>query len=140
MSGRVHAFNHLLGFSERLQGIGSRFVSIIPVINIPFGIDAVAVVHQFEFRRDTFIHKLPCTVFRTVEVLFYLHVIHKIQIDFLRKVHHYTTHEIRAVQHDVQMPRKAERLGVERYESQVHARLSGNGQRIHQIVFVERRA
>ena len=140
MSGRVHALNHLLGFSERLQGIGSRFVSIIPVINIPFGIDAVAVVHQFEFRRDTFIHKLPCTVFRTVEVLFYLHVIHKVQIDFLRKVHHYATHEIRTVQHDVQMPRKAERLGVERHESQVHARLSGNGQRIHQIVFVERRA
>ena len=132
-------FNHLFRFSESLQSLVIRFILIISVIHIPLGINTVTIVHQLELRSDTLIEQLPRTVLRAVKILFNLHVVHKVQIYFLRKVHDGTLYKIGTVQHDVQMSRKTERLGVERDKCQVNTRLSGNGKRIHQIIFVERR-
>ena len=100
--------NHFLRLPESGQGIRGRFVDVVPVVNIPFGIDAVTVVHQLELGSDMLVRKLACAVFTTGEILFQGHVVHKVQIDFLRKVHGGATHEISAVQRDVKMSRKAE--------------------------------
>ena len=137
MGGRIHTLNYFLWPTKRLQSIIIRFVNIIPVIDITLRINAIAVIHQFEFRSDTLIYELPCAVFRTIEILFNLHVVHKVQIDFLRKIHHHAAHEICAVQHDVQMSCKTKRFGIERHESQVYTRLPGNSQSVHKIILIE---
>ena len=94
-------FNHLFRFSESLQSLVIRFILIVSVIHIPLGINTVTIVHQLEFRSDTLIEQLPRTVLRAVKILFNLHVVHKVQIYFLRKVHDGTLYKIGTVQHDV---------------------------------------
>ena len=85
---------------ERVYGVQSlviRFILIVSVIHIPLGINTVTIVHQLEFRSDTLIEQLPRTVLRAVKILFNLHVVHKVQIDFLRKVHDGTPYKIGAL-------------------------------------------
>ena len=134
---RFGRLNHFFRLLKGRKGIRRRFIHIVPVIYISFGIDTVTVVHQLEFGGDMFVSQLARTVCPTGKVLFKRHIIHKIQIDFLWKVHGGTTYEISTVQSNVQVSRKTERFGIEGYERQVHTRLARYRKRVHQIIFIE---
>ena len=129
--------NHFFRLLKGRKGIRRRFIHIVPVIYIPLGIDTVTVVHQLEFGGDMFVNQLARTVCLTGKVLFKRHIIHKIQIDFLWKVHGGTTHKIGTIQSNVQVSRKTEGFGIEGYKRQVHTRLARYRKRVHQIIFIE---
>ena len=86
MRGRVDGLNEVVGFWEGVEGMGSRLVRIIGVIEMGFGIDGVGVVEEFELGGDSLIDKLGCRVLGRVEVVLYVDVMEKVEIDFVRKV------------------------------------------------------
>jgi len=78
-----------------------------------------------------------CAVFSALKFLFEQHVVYKVQVYLFGKVEYGTFDKVSRVERHIQVSVKTERLGIKRRESEVCTRLSGNLQRVHQVIFIK---
>ena len=70
--------------------------------------------------------------------MFHRVVAHEIEVDIRRHVDRVSLQPVRAVIDDVQVPREAVTLRIDRHESKVDARIAVHHDGIHDVVLVER--
>ena len=132
-------FDDTFGFGEGFVRFGGRRESIVAVIRHATGKDTVLSFGQFKFNCDAFVVEQARTVFGTFKFLFEQHIIHKVQVYLFREVEYGAFDKVGRVERDIEMPVKAEGFGIKGSEGKVYTRLTGNLQRIHQVVFIESR-
>ena len=122
---------------EQLRRLCIGYVKRVVSVNVQSpGIHSLGFLAQLKIHTDIVLGQQAGTVGRAGKGLFNRHVRHEIQVNVFRYIQNDLLHEVSRIEGHIQVPGKPESFRVERYEAQIHTRLSGHVQCVEQVIFV----